>query len=78
VEEEQCPAPGLGLAVTLECLQGSTSLGAAYEFAVYPDLGASIGGAADQPLDTAFATTFDCIILVTGPTAKAEAFSQLR
>ncbi|HTL41000.1 MAG TPA: hypothetical protein VL294_05975 [Pseudolysinimonas sp.] len=53
-------APGLGLAVTLDCLQGATSLGATFEDALYPDLGATIGGASSQPLDVAFAPTFDC------------------
>jgi hypothetical protein len=53
-------APGLGLAVTLDCLQGTTSLGAAYENALYPDLGATILGASTQPIDGAFAPNFDC------------------
>jgi hypothetical protein len=52
--------PGLGLAVTLDCLQGGTSLGAAYEYAAYPDLGASISGSSTLALSSAFDPVFDC------------------
>jgi len=61
-------APGLGLAVTLDCLQGATSLGADYEFVSYPDLGASISGGTTLALDAAFAPTFDCGTAVTPST----------
>ena len=53
-------APGLGLAVTLDCLQGGSSIGAAYSFAMYPDLGASIGGPATVALDEPLAPSYDC------------------
>lgn len=53
-------APGLGLAVTLDCLQAGSSIGAAYEFATYPDLGASIGGLTTLAADAAFVPAYDC------------------
>lgn len=53
-------APGLGLAVTLDCLQGGSSIGASYAFAMYPDLGASINGPTTVPLDAAFSPSYDC------------------
>ena len=53
-------APGLGLAVTLDCLQAGSSVGAAYSFAMYPDLGASISGPTSLATDAAFAPAYDC------------------
>lgn len=52
--------PGLGLAVTLDCSGGGVPRGAAYEFAVYPDLGASISGSSTTAMDVPLAPSFDC------------------
>lgn len=53
-------APGLGLAVTLDCLQGGSSIGSTFADAIYPDLGASVGGLGTLAMDAPFAPTYDC------------------